>query len=235
MNTDRQIIDTPIYSPAMAARLVALRPERVRRWLEGYQYRYTPPRGVVSQTRQRAPVVARHGTRGSRFASFLDLIDLLFVKRFVEAGISLQRLRLALDEATKLIGDDHFAQEKFWTNGKDIYVQVKDDSVALMQLLSRGQWVIAPVIKQTALQIDFSEVTGLAEKWFPLGRAKRVVLDPNIAFGSPCLLGRGIETANIYDLYKAEKENLKAVCSWMNLHEREVLDAVEFERMLEAA
>jgi hypothetical protein len=90
VNQDFEPLDVPMYSPAMASRLVGLESSRVRRWLQGYEYTY-------------------------QYASFVDLIDLLFVKKFVEHGISVQRLRKALDEAVDLTGEHHFAHRRFWT------------------------------------------------------------------------------------------------------------------------
>ncbi len=181
------------------------------------------------------PVASRKGAAGSPHASFLDLIDLLFVKRFLEEGISLQRLRKALSEAAGVLGDHHFAQRKFFTDGKTVYLQVKDETDALLELLANGQWVIAPVIKQDAKRIDFRAATGFAERWYPLGRNKPVVIDPAVAYGAPSVFGRGLKTANVYDIYLAENEDLRAVCSWMDISRREAETAVEFECQLKAA
>lgn len=217
----------------MAARLVGLSTDRVRRWLRGYEYKYFRSQPVM---KKQDPVIQRSGAAGSSYASFLDLIDILFVKKFIESGISLQKLRLALQEAEEILGGQHhFAQRKFWTDGHNIYLQVQDRADAILQLLANGQWVIAPIIVQTAKHIDFSEITGYAERWYPLGRNRCVVLNPKIAFGSPSIIGKGIETANVYDLYKAESENVEAVCSWMGITKNEVKDAVEFEQLLAAA
>ncbi len=72
------VLDAPMYSPVFVARLVGLRPERVRRWLRGYEYTYAPSPSTHAQRRKKGPVVSRSGAEGSRYASFLDLIDLLF-------------------------------------------------------------------------------------------------------------------------------------------------------------
>ena len=116
-----------------------------------------------------------------------------------------------------------------------MYLQVKDEADALLELLANGQWVIAPVIKQDARRIDFHAATGFAERWYPLGRNKPVVIDPAVAYGAPSVFGRGLKTANVYDIYLAENEDLSAVCSWMDLSRREAETAVEFECQLKAA
>jgi len=227
--------DFPMYPAATVGRLVGLTSTRVRRWLQGYDFAYlTGSKGEI-RLGHKGPVIKRGEAAFANYASFLDLIDLLFVKKFLDHGVSLQRIRKALQEAEELIGGHHFAQSKFFTDGKNIYLQVKDNSDALLELLSGGQWVIAHIIKQLAHQIDFDRPTGFARKWYPLGRDGLIVLDPSVSFGKPTLIGRGVPTANIYDFYLGEDEKMDNVCSWMDLKKEEVEAAVTFERQLAAA
>jgi uncharacterized protein (DUF433 family) len=221
--------DVPAYTAAEAGRLVGLRPERIRRWLQGYEYNYHGDRRIRQE-----PVIHR-GVNDAPYATFLDLIDLLFVKKFLDQHISLQKLRRALTEADALIGGHHFAQRSFFTDGRNIYLQVKEQTGALLELLSGGQWVIAPVIKQLATEIKFHKGTGFAEQWYPLGPSSHVVIDPRISFGAPSVVSRGVETANVFDLYIAERKRVEVVCDWMELEKDEVKDAVRFEEQLAAA
>lgn len=220
--------DRAAYPAAEAGRLVGLAPERVRRWLRGYDYTY------ASKRRHQPAVLRRKRSEHRTHASFLDLVDLLFVKRFVDYGLSLQRVRRALDEACDILGTDHFARRSFFTDGRDIYLQVKEKGEDLLQLLSGGQWVIAPIIQQLAEQIEFDDPTGLARRWYPLGPNGLIVLDPLVSFGRPTVAGRGIATANVFDLYKGEMERLEPVQEWLGLHRDEVLAAVRFEQRLAA-
>lgn len=226
-------LDIPIYPAAEAGRLTALSATRVRRWLQGYEYRYAPPGGEES-VRQQKPVVHRRGTAGTTYASFLDLIDLLFVKQFLNHGASLQKVRKALQEATEVLGTDHFARETFFTDGRKIYLQMKASGDAILELLSGGQWVIAPVIQELAERIEFHKPTGLARRWYPLGRDGLVVLDPLISFGRPAIVGRGIPTATVYDFYLGENRNPRSVRSWMGINRDEARAAIKFEESLAA-
>jgi len=180
------------------------------------------------------PVIHRQGTAGTSYASFLDLIDLLFVKQFLECGLSLQKLRRAFDETTRILGTSHFARQTFFTDGRDVYLQVRDDGDAILELLSGGQWVIAPIIRQIAARIDFDKPTGLAQRWYPMEDSRLIVLDPLVSFGRPSIAGRGIATANVYDLFVAENRSARCVCSWLGLRREEVERAVQFEQALVA-
>jgi uncharacterized protein (DUF433 family) len=228
-----EVWDVPLYSPALAGRLVGLRAERVRRWLFGYQYAYD----VHGEKRRgkKGPVVKRRVGVDARYATFLDLIDLLFVKKFLDEGVTLQRVRRALDEARDVLDSRHFAHRQFFTDGREIYLQMKGQAEALLQLMSHGQWVIAPVIQEVAARIEFDDPTGFARRWYPLGREGLVVLDPEISFGAPTILEKGVETAAVYDLFVAEHEHVDAVCSWMKLRRDEVESAIRFESQLKAA
>ncbi len=223
----------PSYTVAEAGRLVGLTGERVRRWLRGYQYSYG------DTVRDQPPVVLQGRGAASPYASFLDLVDLLFVKRFLDHGVSLQKIRRALDEAREVLGTSHFARQTFFTDGGAIFLRLKESAHrvrgdAILELMSGGQWVIAPVIRQLARQIDFGSPEGLASRWHPLGRDRPVVLDPMVSFGAPSIAGRGVKTININDLYMAEGESLEPVRAWWGLTDMEIQAAVEFERQLAA-
>lgn len=222
----------PSYPVAEAGRLVGLGAGRVRRWLRRHEH------NSGDAARGRPPVLL--GSGGERScASFLDLVDLLFVKRFLDHGASLQRVRHALDEARQILGANHLASQTFFTDGAAVFLQLQEAAhrgrgEAILELMSGGQWVIARVIRQLARQIDFGSPEGLASRWHPLGRNRPVVLDPMVVYGAPSIAGRGIKTINVHDLYMAEGESLEAVRAWWGLADAEIRAAVDFERHMAA-
>lgn len=226
----RALLDRPTYNASEAGRLAGLKPDRVRRWLRGYSYLRA---GAV---RRQEPVLRRsEGRSSTTYASFLDLVDLLFVKQFLDEGITLPQLRRALAEAADLLGVSHFARQAFFTEGRRIHLEVRRKGGRdLLQLQSGGQWVIASVILELAKRIDFDDASQLARRWYPQGPQGRIVVDPSVSFGAPTIAGRGIATANVADLYHAEGGDLEAACNWWGLSRGEVEAAVEFERGLAA-
>jgi len=220
-------LHAPLYEAAEVARLLHLTPSRVRRWLFGYEFKV----GKERRARAQRPVVHR-GTERSRHASFLDLIDLLGAKAFLDEGLSLQKIRKAFDEAEALLNHDHpFARRRFFASGGRIYLEMPSapDARPLLELLSGGQWAIGEVIRSAGKQIDFDPETDLALSWWPLGRDVRVVLDPRFAFGAPTVAGRGVKTTNVYDSFLAEGRKIDRVVRWMHLEPEEVRSAVRFE------
>jgi uncharacterized protein (DUF433 family) len=222
--------DRPLYYSAEAARLAKISVYRVHRWLEGYEYIYEEERV------KRPPVLKTKKKQALRpnYASFYDLIDLLFVKRFLDYGLSLQKIRGAFKEAEELLETTHFAHQIFFTDGKNICLQMKGKGTAILELLSNGQWVISDVITQLAHEIVFDQVTQTALRWFPAEGDNYVVLDPCVSFGKPSIVEKGISTENIYDKYLAEGNDVKAVSDWMVLAPEEVGAAVKFEMHLAA-
>ena len=170
----------------------------MRRWLRGYEYSYG------DAVRGQPPVVRQGRGLPSPYASFLDLVDLLF---FTDGGAIFLRLK---EGAKKGRGD------------------------AILELMSGGQWVIATVIRQLAQQIEFGSPEGLASRWHPLRRDRPVVLDPKVSFGAPSIAGRGVKTINVNDLYMAEGESLESVRTSWGLTDTEIQAAVDFERQLAA-
>ncbi len=217
-----------MYAAAEAGRLVGISGVRVGRWLRGYSYEYR------DATRRQRPVVHPSAGADTSYASFLDLVDLLFVKRFLDYGMSLQKLRKAFDEARDILGTDHFARRSFFTDGKSIYLQVKEEGDAILELLSGGQWVISEIIKELAHQIDFDKPSDLARRWYPLGPAGHIVLDPLVSFGRPSIVGTGVATSNVLDFFVAEGRRVRPVCRWFDLTQPQVDAAVSFEKRLAA-
>ena len=103
----------------------------------------------------------------------------------------------------------------------------------IIQLMTGGQWTIAPLIQQLAKRIDFHEAAGYASRWFPRGRDGFVVVDPLVSFGRPSVISRGIATENVYDFYVGEQQ-VERVSHWLGLETREVIAAIEFEQKMAA-
>ena len=222
--------NAPLYYSAEVSRLARISTARIHRWLEGYTYSYESR--LVSQP----PVVKKESEDipRSSYASFNDLVDLLFIKHFLDYGLSLQKLRKALIEAEQILGTSHFIHRSFFTDGKNICLRIREKGDAILQLLSGGQWVIKKLIEQLAHQIDFDDATKFARRWFPPEGDRLVVLDPLISFGKPTIWKKGITTENIFNLYVAEGKKEAPVCDWMGLESREVLAAAKFEYHLVA-
>ncbi len=225
-----QSLNAPTYSITETSRLVGVPSWSVRRYLEGYEYRYFIRERM--QERQKPPIISKSEEK-SAYASFLDLIDLLFVKEFLNRGFSLQYLRRALAEAKEYLGTPHFARTEFYTSGSEIILKLPKDG-NLIALMTHGQIAIPEIIKKLSNKLDFENITkyGLARRWYPNGKKGLIVIDPQISFGRPTLTGHSIATNNIYDLFLGEKEKVEPVSEWFDIPVHKIRAAVQFEHSL---
>ena len=222
------ILNAPSYSIAEAGRLVNIKPWTVRRYLQGYEYDY-----YNSRTAQ-PPVVKSDKSDRTIYASFLDLIDLIFVREFMRRGFGLPTLRRALDEARDRLGTPHFARSIFFTSGSsEIILKLPQDG-SMIALLTGGQSAMPQIVETLSDKLEFEDVTGFGfvKKWYPRGVREHIVIDPEISFGRPTLEGRAVPTHNIYDLYLGEKKNIEPVSTWFNIPAPELNSAIIFEQNL---
>ena len=226
------VLDVPIYSVPAAGRFVGLNAARVRRWLVGYPFSWSDHQGA-DRSGHSPPVVAGHQYEGRTYASFLHLMDLLFVREFLARGLSLQRIRKLLDEIRGVTGGLHFANRRLHTHGQRVFLQLQKE--LSLELGSGGQIAIPKFVEMIGKQIDFSATSNWAERWYPPGHSRIIVLDPKVSFGSPTIAGHRITTSTVHEAYVAEDRDVGAVCDWMSVAPREVRAAVKFEQSLATA
>lgn len=218
-----------IYTPSEAARLVGLHPDRVRRWVDGYSYRH------AGSSRRSAPLFARDMPMidGRIALSFLDLLEVLFVRAFLEQGVSLNTIRRAAEEASRVFGTSHpFTLKRFRTDGRRIFASFKDEKSVerLLELDHGGQLVLADVIETLLRQIEHDPETDQAMRWWPLGKDRLVFLDPARAMGAPIVKDHGVRTRVLYGACLAG-ESITAIAGWYEVSPQHVRDAISFEEL----
>jgi len=221
------LFDYPIYDVPAAAHLLGLDNRRVRRWLCGYSKRDC--RNKDSQLVTYPPVIGRDNDSDN--ASFLDLIELLFAKAFLENGFSLPKMRIALSEARRLTQELHpFATRRFFLMDAGAFIEINSDGDTVFYDLSKqGQTAIKPVVLALAKTIDFNDTSGLAEAWYPLGKQGRVTINPRFSAGEPTIANSGLKTSVLYSMYLAENQDAKRVAEMYSLKSDDVVAAVRFE------
>lgn len=232
MNEDYDTLIAPAYSFAEASRLVNMKPWTVRRYLKGYEYSNSQW-GNSYKTAQ--PPVVKGDEKGlETYASFLDLIDLIFIREFMRRGFGLSTLRKALDEAREYLGTPHLARNVFFTSGNQQIVLKLPQGGSMIALMTGGQAAMPQVIELLSDKLEFDDDSefGFAQRFYPNGRDGLIVIDPKVSFGRPTLVGRGVATNNIYDLFLGEKEEVEPVSNWFNIPAPEIQAAVQFEHSL---
>lgn len=171
--------------------------------------------------------------------SFVELMELRVVRALLDHGMSLQAVRVVANVAADYFGTEHpLASKRLYTDGKKAFAALHGDDRDTPDLVElsrhRVEQVIAGSIFQPFLaEIDFNPATSLAERWWPLGRATPIVLDPAISFGSPTIVGTAIRTSTLARM--AEDTGVAETADAFDLDATSVEAASEFERQLRAA
>jgi uncharacterized protein (DUF433 family) len=213
-----------VYTAAEASRLLNLPMATVRRWLGGYR---SGARDYAPLWTPQLPKVDDQLGLG-----FLDLMQLRVVARIVaETGISLQKLRRALVLARDLVQHAHpFTTAQFRTDGRSLFVEIgrETDTPQLYDVLGRQygfHQIIEPSFRDVDLEIEIT-------RWWPLGKQRSVVVDPQRSFGAPIGSGSGIPTAALALAADRHGSSREAARWYPPTTEREVRDAIAFERRL---
>lgn len=115
------------------------------------------------------------GSGSQRLYSFRDILVLKLVKRLLDAGISLQQIRFAVDQLHEA-GISDLTNTTLMSDGASVYLCTKDHEV--IDLLGRGQGVFGIALGRLIDEvennlIDFNEIDGGMDE-LAARRARRV-------------------------------------------------------------
>lgn len=236
----RQFFGRGIYTVPEAARLLTLPSGKLRRWAAGYEFNY---RGAPRFSK---PLIHSEfkTTTGFVEISFLDLIELLFIKTFHERGVSLPVIRLTAATAAGLLGSDHpFCNQRFRTDGHTIFAKLLRKQLEGAELteadwrlidLRTGQHEFHDIVTPFLQHFEYDLETDLVRQWWPMGKKRRVVVDPSLNFGAPVVSGVGVSTALLGEASRHGR-SVEALADWYGIPVAAVKDAVEFEESLARA
>ncbi|MCL2442516.1 MAG: DUF433 domain-containing protein [Treponema sp.] len=220
-----------VYTLPTAAKILGINSQKMRRWVNGYTYQKD------LEHRSSKPIFKTEFKYNSDdvIISFLDLAELLFIKTFIQYGISVQKIKKAAIVASELLKTSHpFAIKKIYTDGKSIFAKIaqEEKDSSLLDLLRR-QYQFGNIIEPTLFKcIDFDSNNN-AERWWPQGKKGGVVLDPSRNMGQPILNEYNVRTELIYELYK-NKHSINEISDWYELDKKAIENAINFEKGLAA-
>ena len=115
------------------------------------QLDYWARTGLVEPT-----VRAAAGSGSQRLYGFRDILVLKLVKRLLDTGISLQQIRVAVEQLRSSgIGD--LAQTTLMSDGASVYLCTSNDEV--IDLVSRGQGVFGIAVGKVLREVESSLVS----------------------------------------------------------------------------
>jgi len=212
------------YTLPDAARLLGIQLSKLRRWVRGvadFEGRHLPA----------GPFASRAEGRDRNF-NFYTLIELFTVAELRRLGLSMRTLRDARAELSDRYRVPHpFALRGLLTDGNRLLQELGDKS--LLELGTGGQESFQAVIKPFCRQIHFDSISNLAARYFPLGRKKGIVVDPQHAFGRPVVEGTNLATETVATLLRGG-ESIDDVAAEFRLERPFIEAAWEFEQRLAA-
>jgi uncharacterized protein (DUF433 family) len=220
-----------VYTLTTAAKILRINPRKMRRWINGYTYQKN------MECRSKKPLFKTDFIYNSDdvIISFLDLTELLFIKTFIQYGISVQKIRKAAINAANLLDTSHpFAVREMFTDGKTIFAKIAQDEndTSLLDLI-KEQFQLGKIIEPLLYKcIDFDE-NNHAERWWPLGKKEGIVLDPSRSMGQPILNNYNVKTELIYELYKTG-HSINEISEWYELEKKAIELAINYEKGLAA-
>ena len=232
------MIGTGIYTPAEAAALLKAPPAEVRRWAFGY----TRVRGGVPKRYEPLIHTQLPELEGRQALTFIELVEMMFIKGFRESGVSWKTIHEAARVAARLFETEHpFAMRQFFADPGGVYALLRevDGGESLVSLVGSGQHVFTDLVRPYLGQLEFAP-SDVPTRWWPLGKEGRVVVDPAVSFGQPIVAEAGIPTRTLAEALAAETEYdpktaLERVAWVYKIPERHVHAATRFEEWLSAA
>lgn len=219
------LVGKGLYSIPEAASLIRYNPIATRRMVLGYK--------SANKIFHSAINIELVPIKEEIVLSFVNLIELMLIARLREQRLSLQYIKKAASILESRFGIKHpFAWSNISTDGYRIFAEMDErGEKSLVEIGGKnpGHVVFKNVVEQYLKDIDFSAETALANRWYPLGKKKRILLNPSVAFGHPIIEDTRIMTRTIVDLSEAG-ETEKNIANWYELKISDIHSAIYFER-----
>lgn len=202
-----------LYSMPEAARLLRTRPATLKDWVTALVPRRLPP--------------------DERALTFVELMELHFIKMFRSEGVPMQTIRKASAAAAVRFATDYpFTVKRFDTDGRTIFATMirQEQDRLVVEDLKKGQYVFDEIVKPFFRKLEFSGIQEVSRFW-PMEKKGRVVLDPERKFGKPIDADSGIPTKALYEAVCAG-QSPRDVAKWFGVPIQTVQAAVAFEESL---
>jgi len=218
-----ELLDRPVYGMSQAARLLGLRTDGLRRWIDGYER----PGKVY------APVIRERST-GVDTVTWGEFIEAGYLREYRAKQATLQYLRPVIGFLRDRLQVQYpLATLKPYTSGRELALAAQEfvglDPALSIVILGRDR-TLMPSDPAIAFldKVEFNDASDVAERLFPLGRTKPIVLDPTRSFGEPTIPVAGVRTEIIAELIDAGEEPAR-IAEIYSISVADVEQVVDFE------
>lgn len=164
------------------------------------------------------------GGDGNKAVNFYALIEFYIYFQCRQNKMSAQKIKkyhaqLAKDFDTKY----PFAHYRIRTDFKNMWAESKGN---LVKADGKHQYDLLPLLDKFLHKVSYDN-NNMAVRFYPLGKATKVVVDPQFQFGQPIVDGTGIKTKSIYNLHLGGETD-KRIGNLYNIEIDKVRDAIKF-------
>jgi uncharacterized protein (DUF433 family) len=226
MSAPDGLIGIGLYTPSEAERLTGIRASKIIRWLHGHD--------IADQHYEplwRPQVDLKDG---HVYLGFRDLMEVRVANAFISRGLSAQKVRRAIEIAREMIGEERpLSTARFRTDGRTVFLQVleQDGDERLIDLF-RNQFSFREVLEPSLKNLELDD-DGVPARWWPIGKTKRILVDPEKSFGQPIEADSGVPAAILASAAKAEGSPEAAALAW-RVSVSSIRRAVEFQDAYDA-
>lgn len=201
------LIGIGLYTPAEAERLVGVRAQRIVRWLRG-----SVAHGRHYERLWRSQIDLGDGRV---YLGFGDLMEVRVADAFIRAGLSPQKVRRAIEKGREIIGEERpLSTVRFRTDGRSIFLHVlEEEGTHTMIDVLKSQYAFRDFIEPSLKNIEFDEA-GVPVRWWPRGKAARIVIDPARSLGQPIEAESCVPVAILAAAARAEGSTERAARVW---------------------
>lgn len=218
-----ELLDRPVYGISQAARLLGLRTDSLRRWIDGYERR-----GKVY-----APVIRERSTSVDT-VTWGEFIEAGYLREYRAKQVTLQYLRPVIGFLRDRLQVQYpLATLKPYTSGRELALEAQefvglDPALSIVILGRDGTLMPSDPAIAFLDKVEFNGASDVAERLFPLGRTKPIVLDPTRSFGEPTIPTAGVRTEIIAELVGAGEDPAR-IAEIYSISVADVEQVVDFE------
>ncbi len=207
-----------VYTLPDVAMLLKLPYQKVHRWVNTY---WDGELGALFEQRY------SWETNGSKAVSFHTLIELYVMMQLTESGVPARQILNAHLELARFYNTPFPFANKAIINGikagqKKIYFELNGDTISLD---GTRQFQLG-FIQEFVNRLDFDD-DDIANRFWPLGKDKAILVDPKRRFGQPVIGNTNVSPDAINSHIKAG-DPPAYIAAVFGLSEKEVHDAVAF-------
>lgn len=204
-----------IYTIPEVAFILKLPVGKVRRWMtEFWDNKFSVKHGDKYSW----------GEGPAKATNFYTLIEFYVFYQLRILNISTNRIFKAHQDMAEQLNTAYpFASSKLLSDGKSILFTMEDGTI--VEADNTRQTVFKQIIEQFCKKIEFS-ATDIAEKFYPLGKEKHIIVDPHHQFGQPVIEETNILAQTLYELYSAG-ESISFLSRLYDIKEADIQSAIE--------